>query len=85
VWVLLGWSSRPVRISFVAAPAVEVQDESGKTLEKNPLDIQFRTSYLSLAYPVTAEVYVGQILNRAEFRKHCDQHKTQEAILKNLK
>jgi hypothetical protein len=67
------------------APAVEVQDELGKKLDKYPLDIQFRTSSQSLPYPVTAEVYVTQILNRAEFRKHCDQFKTQEAILKNLK
>jgi hypothetical protein len=85
VWAFLGWSNRPVRVSFAMAPAVEVQDELGKKLDKYPLDIQFRTSSQSLPYPVTAEVYVTQILNRAEFRKHCDQFKTQEAILKNLK
>ena len=38
-----------------------------------------------LVYPVTAEVYITQILNRDEFRKHCDTYKTQSAILKNLK
>ena len=37
-----------------------------------------------LAYPVTAEVYVDKILNRDQFRWHCDRYRTQSAILKNL-
>jgi hypothetical protein len=85
VWVFLGWSSQPVRLTFAKAPTVEVQDQDGKKLEKHPLDLQFVVNYQSLAYPVTAEVYVTRILNRSEFRQHCDQYKTRDAILKNLK
>lgn len=84
VWVFLGWSARPVTVYFATAPTAQVFDESGNELEKPPLDLQFHSTHQALPYPVTAEVYVTKILNRAEFRKHCDQYKTQEAILKNL-
>jgi hypothetical protein len=36
------------------------------------------------ASPVTAEVYVERILNREEFRGHCDTYKTLSAIVENL-
>jgi hypothetical protein len=39
----------------------------------------------TFAYPVTAEVYVDRILNRDEFRSHCNRSKTPSAILGNLK
>ena len=32
----------------------------------------------------TAEVYVDRILNREEFRRHCDRFKTRSEILKNI-
>jgi hypothetical protein len=32
-----------------------------------------------------AEVYVSQLLDRDEFRRHCDRFKTREAILANLR
>lgn len=38
-----------------------------------------------LMFPVTAEIYVSTILDRAEFRKHCDTHRTRSAILANLR
>jgi hypothetical protein len=37
-----------------------------------------------LAVPVMAEVYISRLLDRDEFRLHCDRHKTKEAILSNL-
>jgi hypothetical protein len=33
---------------------------------------------------VTAEVYVDRLLDRAEFRRHCDRYQTRSAILENL-
>ena len=33
------------------------------------------------AYFATAEVYVTRLLDRREFRKHCDRHKTCKAIM----
>jgi hypothetical protein len=47
--------------------------------------IIFTHAYRDLVCPVTAEVYVDQILNRDEFRRHCDTYKTQAAILENLR
>jgi hypothetical protein len=48
-------------------------------------EIEFTEAHQELASPVTAEVYVSQILNRDEFRRHCDTHRTQAAILKSLR
>jgi hypothetical protein len=45
----------------------------------------FTDAYRDLVCPVTAEVYVDQILNRDEFRRHCDTYKTQSAILQSLR
>jgi hypothetical protein len=85
VWVFLGWSSRPVRIGFGKRPAATVFDESGKPVadDEGPL-LEFHTASKTIAYPVMAEVYVSKILNRAEFRSHCDKYKTRQAILENL-
>ena len=46
--------------------------------------LDFRSASYSLAYPVTAEAYVTKILNRDEFRRHCDRYKIRSAILANL-
>jgi len=42
------------------------------------------TSFYPLAYPVFEEIYVSRLLDRDEFRAHCDRHKTRKAILANL-
>jgi hypothetical protein len=47
-------------------------------------NLQFHGEGHGLAVPVMAEVYVGQLLNRDEFRRHCDRYRTREAILANL-
>jgi hypothetical protein len=47
-------------------------------------DVQFSGEQHELAVPVMAEVYVEQLLNRDEFRRHCDRYGTREAILANL-
>lgn len=84
VWVFLGWAERPVRISFVKQPSAEVFKDDKPVTAGGP-ELKFVGTSYTIAYPVTAEVYVTQILDRAEFRKHCDQYKTQSAILKNLR
>lgn len=95
VWVFLGWSSKPLRIYFATAPRVVHQRATGAvpaTLgffgrlfgkQLGP-EIVFSEAYHDLACPVTAEVYVDRVLNRDEFRRHCDTYKTQSAILENL-
>jgi hypothetical protein len=52
--------------------------------EAGPPRIEFGSSFYELATPVMAEVYVSRLLNRDEFRRHCDHHKTRTAILANL-
>jgi hypothetical protein len=39
---------------------------------------------MQLAYPVSVEIYVDRILDRDEFRKLCEEHRTQAKILQAL-
>jgi hypothetical protein len=85
VWLFLGWVSRPTTVDFAVAPTAEIFDATGRKL--GPSDgpqLSFLEEAHDLVYPVTAEVYVGRILNREEFRKHCDTYKTRSAILAKL-
>jgi hypothetical protein len=85
VWVFLGWSSRGMNVSFAQAPNARVLDESGASVGEGegPELIYLGTGY-PLLTPIVAEVYVGKILDRDEFRRHCDQYRTRAAILANL-
>ena len=84
VWVFLGWSVKPVTISFAKAPTAKVFDQAGNQVKADSVDLLFRSTSQELAYPVTAEVYVDKILDRNEFRQFCDKYKTRSAILANL-
>ena len=59
--------------------------KSGKPVDLAKVELQFEEAFFTVAYPVMAEVYVSKILNRKEFRDLCDKHKTQEAILSQLR
>ena len=83
VWALLGWANRPATLSFATRPAIRVKDLAGNPADSE-VDLQFWDSHPDLAFPVFAELYVNRLLNRDEFREHCDKHRTQEAILANL-
>jgi hypothetical protein len=84
VWVFLGWDRRPVDIGFAKRPSATILDASGAQLKGPAPRLKFHSGIEWLTYPVTAEVYVTKILNRDEFRRLCDQYKTQSAILANL-
>jgi hypothetical protein len=84
VWVFLGWSERRVTITFARPPAVSVTRD-GRAATRDEAVVEFADSGAMLAYPVTAEVYVDRILNREEFRAHCNRYKNPSAILGNLK
>jgi hypothetical protein len=84
VWAFLGWAQRPVVFWFATPPTAEVT-KNGKPANAGDAVVEFGATYHSLAYPVTAEVYVDQILDRDEFRRHCDRYKARSEILKNLK
>ena len=88
VWVFLGWTSKLVTVDFDRPPTATVFDKAGKHVEQGAADaprLVFHYASYSLAYPVTAELYVTKILDRNEFRAHCDNYKTRSAILANLK
>lgn len=85
VWAFLGWSTRPVRVEFATPPRYEVTRD-GRTPDAREMpEIRFVGTHHDLAYPVMAEVYVGTVLDRDEFRRHCDTYKTRAAILGHLK
>jgi hypothetical protein len=49
-----------------------------------PPPVEFSGERYEFAVPVMAEVYVSRLLDREEFRSHCDRHGTRDAILANL-
>lgn len=85
VWAFIGWAVRPLVVSFATPPTAAVFDKQGRRVTGSGPRLAFDSSRFDLAYPVTAEVYVTRILDRNEFRKHCDRYKTRAAILANLK
>jgi hypothetical protein len=98
VWVLLGWSSRPLTVQFHRPPRVlemrsmqrqerpeEPRRRSKKTLDDDAApEIDFVAANHDVAVPVTAEIYVSRLLDREAFRRLCDERKTRSAILNAL-
>jgi hypothetical protein len=78
VWTFLGWRTTDVDVEYRVAPTiVEVRPAGSPPL-------LFTDESHRFAVPVMAEVYVKRLLDRDEFRRHCDQFETKEAILANL-
>jgi hypothetical protein len=84
VWVFLGWSVRGLSIDYARQPTAQVLDGDGAVVEQVGPELIFFGTGAPLASPITAEVYVDRILDRDEFRKHCDLYRTRDAILENL-
>lgn len=83
VWVFLGWSRRPINVSFEQPPEATFLDLEGEPL-RDPPRILWGGLHATLPYPVTAELYVDRILTRDEFRKLCDSCGTRLEILRRL-
>jgi hypothetical protein len=84
-WIFLGWSAKALTVSFTKEPTVTVTNAAGEQLDAAKFDAHFPSTYLSLASPIVAEVYVSELLDREQFRRHCDAYRTSEAIIANLK
>lgn len=83
VWAVLGYGVKPLIVSFKRRPTVvSIKDSSGNKVDAK---LEFSSIKKDLIYPVFVEIYVDRLLQRDEFRKLCDQYKTQSAILKALK
>ena len=81
VWVVLGWTRKPLRVAFARAPRVRLEGESAVL---GATEIKFGTASYHLAHPVSAEVYVNRLLDRDELRALCDRAQTQKGILEAL-
>jgi hypothetical protein len=86
VWAFLGWQTTPVDVQYRAEPVI-LGTERGAS-EKRDGDLPpvlFTGSHYGLPVPVMAEVYVSRVLDRDEFRRHCDCFRTRAAILAHLR
>ena len=89
VWVMLGWEQANCAFGYVQEPGVKITGPDGKAIPVgmpggDAPEVYFSGTHRSLATPVFAEVYVTKLLNRTEFRRHCDTYQTKAAILANL-
>ena len=84
---LLGWYPARPNARHVSPPRRRTKSRAnGRKLDaKDSVEVKFAPSFYQLAYPVTAEVYVDELLDRDQFRKLCDTYKTRAAILGHLK
>jgi hypothetical protein len=85
VWAILGVSVRPLEVAYQSPPAVvAVTDPKGKPLSLRNVRVRFEEERHITAYFATAEVYAKRLLDRTEFRRHCDKYKTYRAIIDHL-
>lgn len=84
VWMILGWAERKATVQYQTPPGVLLRSPGGEPVPASEADLGFEPAYFTLTYPVMAEAPVTRILNREEFRAHCDKHRSVEAILKHL-
>jgi len=83
VWAFLGWSRRPITVSFARPPKATIRGLKGRLRLFHPT-VRWGALHADLQYPVTAELYVDRILDRDEFRKICESCGTRLEILRRL-
>lgn len=84
VWAVLGWRTVRVGVSYLDPPTVLGVDPVGRPATSPPPVVWTGASY-TFAEPVTAEVYVDRVPDRAEFRDLCGQVRTRDRILAHLR
>jgi hypothetical protein len=86
VWAFLGWRTTAVDVTYRVPPTVVRIEGPAETRRPpgEPPPVLFTGDRYEFAVPVMAEVYVTRLLDRDEFRRHCDRHRTRDAILANL-
>ena len=82
-WLFLGWLSRTLDVTYDQQPLAKVFDSKNKPAGSN-VKVIFSPTRKTLPYPVMEEVYFDRLMDREEFRAHCDKYKTRTAILENL-
>lgn len=92
VWAFLEWKVVPVDVEYRKEPTVQAVesarprecDASDRPAPSEPPPVRFVGTRYEFAVPITVELYVTRLLDRDEFRRHCDRHRTRAAILRNL-
>ncbi len=85
VWVVLGVATKPLTVSYATPPVIkQITGPDGQLLKPDDVEVEFTADFHQTAYFATAELYVTRLLDRKEFRGHCDRHKTYEAIISRL-
>jgi hypothetical protein len=86
VWAVLGWRVAPASVDYQTPPTLlgfeSVRHSSGVS---EPPPVEFHGARYWFAVPVMIEMFVSQLLDRDEFRRHCDRYRSRGAILRNLK
>jgi hypothetical protein len=87
VWAFMGWRTTTVDVGYRLPPTVLAVEPAQATRQPSahPPPVLFSGAQYELAAPVMAKVYVERLLNRDEFRRHCDRFRTRDAILANLR
>jgi choline dehydrogenase-like flavoprotein len=76
VWAILGWATRSLVVDFAAPPTAHVLG--------GQVRVEFGPALKRIAYPVFWEGYVRTVLDRREFRAHCDRHRSGSRIVREL-
>ncbi len=84
VWVFLGYEKKDIKMDFSCPPEVEIFDKTGRKLEKDEIEIVYKSNRRELICPVSGEIYVKKILDREEFRRICKSYKSPREILSAL-
>lgn len=84
VWAVLGWRGQWARVRYEHDPSVIAVARADNRPASQVPNVLFGGQTCRLAAPVTAEVYASRLLNRDEFRRLCDRHRTPGAILAAL-
>ncbi|MFP2930653.1 hypothetical protein ACLESO_36735 [Pyxidicoccus sp. 3LG] len=82
VLAVLGFHSTSVEARFKERPTVHLSGPDGRGEASE--QVLFPESRHSTVRPVSAELYVSRVPDRAEFHSLCDEHVTADAILKAL-
>ncbi len=83
-WVVMGWATSRSWL-FLHEADRHGFDPKGRRWPTPVRCCGSKAAASTWRNPESAEVYVTKLLNRDEFREHCDRYRTRSAILDHLK
>jgi len=82
VWVFLGYTTKPLEISFHREPKAKITNLAGKRARAK---LKYHSIVHPIITPISAELYVDRLLNRREMQRLCNRFQTRSRILEALK